>query len=99
MANATTSRLLAWEAGARLRTLQMTWLRGAECSDLSLPLPDVTTIAAEVGFAVDQANGIGASKSCGPRQQRSYSSATQRGKDNEDEDMDGDYQHGQTSRP
>jgi hypothetical protein len=53
MANATTSRLLAWEAGARLRTLQMTWLRDAECSDLSQLLPDVATIADEVGFAVD----------------------------------------------
>jgi hypothetical protein len=66
--------------------------------DLRLLLPDVTTIADEADSHLTQANGLGTWMSCGRQQQR-YSAAIKRGKDNEDEDMDGGFQHGQTSRP
>ena len=56
-------RLLAWDAGARLRMLQMTWLRDlaeeSECSGSQPAVADVPTIADEVDSQLTQANGLG----------------------------------------
>jgi hypothetical protein len=54
-------RLLAWDAGARLRMLQMAGIlqKNLNALDLSLLLADVTTIADEVDSQWTQANGLG----------------------------------------
>ena len=64
--------------------------------DFSLLLPDVMTIADEVDSQLTQAMDSYMNVAL-KRRQRSYSAAIKPGKDNED--MDCDCQHGQTSRP